>query len=270
MDLLVVGAGTMGRWFARAAAGAAERVAFADVDAAAASAAADATAEAGGYGPTAVDTVASPDDRRFDAVCVAVPMGAVEDAVVSWAPAARAAILDVAGVMGPPLAAMAEHAPARERVSLHPLFAPENEPGNVAVATGESGPVSDRLLAVLADRGNDLVETTAAAHDDAMATVQAGAHAAILAYGLAAEDVPDGLQTPVSASLADLLEAVVAGDPAVYADIQATYGGADAVAAAADRLAAADAEEFAAIYGDVADRVLGGDGEARERAPDDG
>ncbi|WP_247008913.1 prephenate dehydrogenase/arogenate dehydrogenase family protein [Halorientalis litorea] len=248
MNVLVVGAGAMGRWFARTLATNTTgevAVAFADADPDAAGAAAD--TEWGRAVP--LDT-----DETFDAVCVAVPMPAAADAIETHADRATRAVLDVTGSAAGPVTAMRTHAPDCERVSLHPLFAPENAPGNVAVVVDEPGPVTDDVRAALAAAGNHCFETTPAEHDRAMETVQSRAHAAILAFGLAARDVPDAFQTPVSDALFDLVEQVGGGDPRVYADIQATFDGADDVAAAARDIAAADTETFADLYREATDR----------------
>ncbi|WP_276271961.1 prephenate dehydrogenase/arogenate dehydrogenase family protein [Haloarcula litorea] len=239
MNVLVVGAGSMGQWFARTVRDHAEvSVAFADTDAEAATAAAEAV------GGRAVSTAT---EERFDAVCVAVPMPVAEAAIESYADRATA-LLDVTGVMTEPLAAMREHAPDSQRASLHPLFAPDNAPGNVAVVTDADGQVVETLLGALAAAGNRTFETTAQEHDAAMETVQAAAHAAVLAYGLAAADVSERFHTPVSGALADLVEQVRGGDARVYADIQATFDGADRVADAAARIADADRAEFTDLY----------------------
>lgn len=234
MDVLVVGAGTMGRWFGRTVSPVAD-VAFADRDRAVAAAAAD---EVGGR------AVALDGPERFEAVCVAVPMADAPDAIEAYADRAAAAVLDVAGVMGPPVAAMREHAADRERVSTHPLFAPANAPGTVAVVRDAGGPVTDELLEAVAGTGNDVFETTANAHDEAMETVQARAHAAVLAYALAADDVDERFHTPLSGALADLVESMLDGDndAHIYADIQSTFDGAESVATAARRVADADPE----------------------------
>jgi prephenate dehydrogenase len=148
---------------------------------------------------------------------------------------------------------MADHAPDCERLSLHPLFGPENAPGNVATVVDEPGPVTDEIRAALTAQGNHVFETTAAEHDAAMETVQAQAHAAVLAFGLAAADVPDEFQTPISGQLFELVEQVTDGDPRVYADIQTAFDGAADVAAAADALATADPDQFEALYEQVRD-----------------
>ncbi|WP_425606476.1 prephenate dehydrogenase [Halomontanus rarus] len=239
-DVLIVGAGSMGRWIADAIDA---PVAFADVDETAARSAADAT----GGRAVPLET-----DESFLAVCLAVPMTHVAQAIETHAPNAERAIFDVSGVMGPALEAMGTHAADRERVSLHPLFAPERAPGSIAIVREQGGPVIDAICATLEARGNDLVETTAAEHDGAMETVQAATHAAVLSFALAAEPVPEGFETPVYEQLGGLAELVTGGTPRVYADIQDTFDGADAVADAARQLASADPDELEALYREAA------------------
>jgi prephenate dehydrogenase len=226
----------MGAWFGDAVDA---RVAFADVDRDAAAAAAEAI---GG------DVADLEGETSFDVVCLAVPMAHVADAIAEQAGRAERAVVDVSGVMEPALASMERHAPDRERASLHPLFAPERAPGTIAVVRARSGPVTDDLLAGLEARGNDLLETTATDHDEAMETVQAATHAAVLAFALAAEPVPDGFETPIYAGLRRLVRKTTGGTPRVYADIQRTFDGADAVADAAAEIAAADAAELESLY----------------------
>lgn len=227
MRLLVVGAGSMGRWVARSVDA---DVTFTDLDAVAAREAAESV---GG------DVVDPDTDEQFAAVCFAVPISSVTDAIGQYAGRAERALLDVSGVMSGPIETMRERAPDRERVSLHPLFAPENAPGNVAVVADRRGPTVDALLADLRSRGNDLFETTPTEHDEAMETVQARAHTAVLAFALAAEDVREEFHTPVSAGIVDLVETVTGGNPRVYREIQQAFDGATDVADAAARIAAA-------------------------------
>lgn len=247
MELLVIGAGEMGRWFADtlAARGVAARVAFADADPAVAEAAATAL-----DAPAEAVAVALDADRHFDAVCVAVPLPAAGAVVEEHAAKANEAIVDVTGAMEPPLSAMARVAPDRERLSLHPLFSAANAPGNVAVSRGAPGPTTERIERALDEAGNDLVVVGPEEHDDAMRTVQGRAHAAVLAFALAAADaeIPEGLSTPIHEALADLVAQVTGGTPRVYADIQSAFGGADDVAAAAARVADADREAFEELY----------------------
>jgi len=244
MKLLVVGAGEMGTWFAETVSRGLDGgpdVALADADESVAAAAAD---EIGAR------VVTADSDEHFDVVCLAVPIPAVEAAAEEWGHRADRALVDVTGVMEPAVAAMANVAPTAERVSFHPLFAADSAPGNVAVVADAPGPVTDRLRAALAATGNDCFETTAREHDQAMETVQARVHAAVLAFGLAAEDVPEPFQTPVSAAMFDLLDQVTGNDPRVYSDIQAAFEGAEDVATAAREIAdtGGDPERFADLY----------------------
>lgn len=241
MDVLIVGAGDVGRWFGDLVDGA---PAFADVDRERAEGAAE-------DADPRSRAVALEGDDSFGLVCIAVPLSVAPEVIEAQATRAQQAVVDLTGAMEAPLAAMARAAPARERVSFHPLFAPENAPGRVAVSTSAGGPATDRVRAWLEDAGNTLVDVDPTTHDEAMATVQGRAHAAILAFALAADDVPDGLETPVYEDLRTLVRRVTGGNASVYADIQATFGGADEVAAAATRLAESDAETFADLYEDA-------------------
>lgn len=237
MNVLVVGAGEMGTWFGGCLGGS---IAYADRNRANAERAATAT----GGRAVAVDT-----DERFDAVCLAVPIAAVEDAIATHVERATRAVLDLTGVMGPAVAAMREHANhEHERVSLHPLFSAEHAPGRIAVVPDAPGPVTDEIRADLAANGNTLFETTPEEHDRSMATVQARTHAAVLAFGLASESVPAEFHTPISKQLAALTERVTSGNPRVYAEIQSAFGGAEDVADAAARIADADENAFETLY----------------------
>ncbi|MDS0283272.1 prephenate dehydrogenase/arogenate dehydrogenase family protein [Haloarcula onubensis] len=243
MNVLVVGAGSMGEWFARTLRDHSDAsVAFTDTD----SAAARRAAEAVGGRAVPTDT-----EERFEVVSVAVPMPVASVAIEEYAPLATDAVVDVTGSMTDPLAAMAETVPDRQRASLHPLFAPANAPGNVAAVTPAGGAAVEAVLDALGAAGNDVFETTSAEHDAAMESVQAAAHAAVLAYAMAAEEVPERFHTPVSAGLQSLVEQVLGGEAHVYADIQAAFDGADAVAEAARELADADHDAFVDLYDEL-------------------
>ena len=243
MNLLVVGAGSMGQWFGRTLRDHADAaVAFTDTDSDAARGAADRV------GGRAVPTDTG---ERFDVVSIAVPMPVARVAIEEYAPLSTDAVVDVTGQMTEPLAAMAETVPDRQRSSLHPLFAPANAPGNVAVVTPAGGGAVDAVLDALAAAGNETFETTSAEHDSAMQSVQAAAHAAVIAYAMATEDVPARFHTPVSAGLQSLVDQVLGGEAHVYADIQHAFDGADAVAEAARELADADHDAFLDLYDDL-------------------
>lgn len=250
-----MGAGEIGRWIADTVSADESpvdaTVAFADRDP-------DVARDAAG----SRDATAVPadGDTAHDAVCLAVPMSAVPAAVEAYAPRAERAILDVSGEMTEAVAAMREHASGLERASFHPLFAPPRVPGNVACVVDESGPVVEGIAAAIEAGGNEVFETTPAEHDRAMETVQAGAHAAVLAWRLAGDDVREEFHTPVSAALSEVADTVTEGAPAVYAEIQRAFDGADDVADAAREIADADPEAFADLY-----EAARGDREGRDR-----
>lgn len=241
MDFLIIGAGEMGRWFGATALEHVDglELAFADLDT---TVAADAAAAVGGR------TVPLGGEEQFDAVGVAVPMSSAEDAIANGSDRATEAITDVTGAMEPAVSAMRSAAPNLERLSIHPLFAAENAPGNVALVPDRSGPTTDRLRSGLVKAGNRVFETTPVAHDRAMQTVQAKAHAAIMAFAIAADPVPPEYGTPVFEALSEVTGMVTGNDPGVYAEIQATFDGADEVAAAARRVADATGDDFEALY----------------------
>lgn len=245
MKVLIVGAGAMGNWFAHVAENV-ELLVFADTNPEAALGAAET------HDGQVLDTAAG---ESFDLVCVAVPMTAVAEAIQEYAPLAERAMIDLTGQMAEPVSLMAEAAPAVERMSLHPLFAPENAPGSVAAVVDNPGPVSEEVQRWLRVAGCRIVETSVEEHDRAMRTIQVKAHAALLAYALAAEPVPDGFETPISAGLVDLLDDFLAGSPGVYADIQDQFAGADDIAAAATEIAGADHAEFERLYREAQRRL---------------
>jgi len=241
MEAVIVGAGAVGRWVA----GLLERsVAFADVDPAVAEAAADALGDRARVVP--LDTT-----EDFDLVVVAVPMRVATETIRDFGPRATGALVDLTGAMVEPLQAMEEAAPDVERASLHPLFAPEHAPGRVAMSRDTDGPTIAGLRDRLEAAGNEIVEVDPEVHDEAMETIQGRAHAAIIAFGLAAEQVPEALATPVYEDIAALRERVTSGSPGVYADIQAAFDGARDIERAAGRLADADRDDFEALYDDA-------------------
>ena len=238
MQLLVVGAGEMGRWFAAHCG--AESVAFADRDPETAREAADTLERA--------DAVALDTRRAFDVVCLAVPMSVTATAIETHADRATRAVVDVSGEMRDAVDTLESHAAGRERASFHPLFSASNAPGSVPMVTVEGGPTIDRIAAALESAGNDVFETTVATHDDAMETVQAKAHTAVLAYALAAGDVDQRFHTALSGPLSELVDGLTGNTPAVYAEIQDRFEGGEAVAEAAAKLAEADHDAFVELY----------------------
>jgi prephenate dehydrogenase len=256
MEILIVGAGAMGTWIGR--------VLRQEFEQSVSVVYHDANPE---NEMTAADTVDGQrlehsETESFDVVCIAVPIPATEETIAKFASRADNLVFDVTGTMAEPVEAMAQHAPDCERMSLHPLFAPENEPGNIPVVVAESGPLAESVLDALDSRGNTVFETTPAEHDEMMETVQAKTHAAILAFAVTADNVPPEFQTPVSDGLLDLARQVTDGEPRVFSDIQEAFDGASDVATAATDLSDADRETFEVLYENASD-VMHGQAEDR-------
>lgn len=240
MDALIVGSGAVGRWVGARLDG---PVAFADADRETAETAA---AEVSGGSVANLEGTDS-----YDVVAVAVPMRVTSTVIRAQASRAESAIVDFTGSMTEPLAVMDATASGVERASFHPLFAPEHAPGRIAKSVGKGGPSVDTITRGFIEAGNTIVPVEPAVHDDAMGTVQGRVHAAVLAFGLAADPVPEELGTPVYEELQALRERVTSGEPGVYADIQETFDGIEALQDAIDQLAQADRAEFEALYDDA-------------------
>ncbi len=242
MNLLVVGAGEMGRWFARHSG--VDAVAFTDTDR-------DTAVDAANTVDIASTVVNLNDDDEFDIVCLAVPIPTIPDAIATHAPKATTAVVDISGEMQSTVTALQTHADGRERASFHPLFSTRNAPGNIPVVIDENGPAITGIIDALSTAGNQVFETTPQEHDAAMETSQARTHTAVLAYALAAEDIDPRFHTPISSGLTDLVEQVTNNSPDVYADIQDRFEGSDSVAEAAAALTTADRETFLDLYEDA-------------------
>ncbi|MEF8771533.1 prephenate dehydrogenase/arogenate dehydrogenase family protein [Halodesulfurarchaeum sp.] len=240
MDALIVGSGAVGRWVGARFDGS---VSFADADRETAESAAAEVA-----GGSVADLEGT---EAYDVVAIAVPIRVTPTVIRAQASRAEGAIVDFTGSMTEPLAVMEETASAVERVSFHPLFAPEHAPGRIAKSVGKGGPIVDEITRSFVEAGNTVVPVEPAVHDDAMGTVQGRVHAAVLAFGLAADPVPEKLGTPVYEELQALRERVTSGEPGVYADIQETFDGIEALQEAIDQLAQADRAEFEALYDDA-------------------
>lgn len=117
---------------------------------------------------------------------------------------------------------------AGEYLSLHPMFAPRVGFAERAVAAikVQGGPRSDAMLQLIRSWGAKVHVLSAEDHDRTTAVLQAGVHAALLAWGQAANlskvsrDLLDQLATPVSKPAFELLERMAGGDAGVYEAIQ--------------------------------------------------
>jgi chorismate mutase/prephenate dehydrogenase len=179
-----------------------------------------------------LDTPLSPEEaaRTADVVVISVPIDVTTDVIRKLGPLVRedALLIDVTSVKTAPVRAMLEHSRASV-VGTHPLFGPSVhslQGQRVALVPGRGEAWTQWLAAALEARGLVLVETTAEAHDEAMAVVQVLTHFATEVMGttLAGLGVPLG-ETLRFTSPVYLMELIMtarhfAQSPDLYASIQ--------------------------------------------------
>jgi prephenate dehydrogenase len=178
-----------------------------------------------------MDTRLVADIRRADIVVLAVPERVALAAVPTLARLLRpgALLVDTLSVKTGIVAVLAAHSAHLEVVSLNPMFAPalgfDGRP--VAAVVVRDGPRARALLDAVDRRGGRVAELSADEHDRVAAVTQAMTHAAVLAVGLAldelgvaAEDV-GLLATPPHLTLLALLARIASGGPETYWGVQA-------------------------------------------------
>jgi 4-amino-4-deoxyprephenate dehydrogenase len=165
-----------------------------------------------------------------DIVVLAVPEDVALAAVPALAPRLRrgALLVDTVSVKSRIVAALLAQAEL-EAVSINPMFAPDLgfEGRAVAAVVVHDGPRVRALLDVIARRGGRVAEMCAGEHDAMTAVTQALTHAAVLAFGLALDDLGvivealDDVATPPHLTLLALLARISSGKPDTYWTVQA-------------------------------------------------
>jgi prephenate dehydrogenase len=220
--------------------------------------------------------------RRADIVVLAVPERVALAAVPVLARQLRpgALLVDTVSVKTGIVAALAAHTAHLEAVSLNPMFAPALgfDGRAVAAVVVRDGPRARALLDAIGRRGGRVVEVGADEHDRIAAVTQALTHAAVLAFGLAldelgvsAEDL-GAVAPPPHLTLLALLARVASGRPETYWEVQAAnpHARRARTALAAGLATLADAADhgtggdFAALL-ERARESLGPDGDAYAR-----
>ena len=211
--------------------------------------------------------------RRCDLVLLAVP----EDVAIAAAgPVARALepgalLADTLSVKTAIVAALEVQAPHLEALSLNPMFAPSLgiDGRAVAAVVVRDGPRGAELLELLRSRGAHVVEVSAREHDELTAVTQTLTHAAVLAFGLALEeldvdvDALGELAPPPHITLLAMLARIASGQPATYRDVQAANPDAPRARAAlargvrrlADVIESGDEADFDALLAQVGTRL---------------
>jgi prephenate dehydrogenase len=219
----------------------------------------------------AMDARLEAEIRCADIVVLAVPERVALAAVPGVARELRPGglLVDTLSVKTGIVAALAAQSAHLEAVSLNPMFAPalgfDGRP--VAAVVVRDGPRARALLSAIGRRGSRVVELGADEHDRIAAVTQALTHAAVLAFGLALDELGVAVEdlgsvaTPPHLTLLALLARITSGEPETCWDVQASNPH-------ARRARAALAEGLATIAG-AADHGTGADFAAiLERAHD--
>jgi prephenate dehydrogenase len=169
--------------------------------------------------------------RRADIVVLAVSERVAMAAVPALARELRpgALLVDTLSVKTGIVAALAAHASHLEAVSLNPMFAPALgfDGRAVAAVVVRDGPRARALLDAVGRRGGRVAEVDADEHDRVAAVTQALTHAAVLAFGLALDELDVAVEdlgavaTPPHLTLLALLARIASGGPETYWQVQA-------------------------------------------------
>ncbi len=214
MEVLVIGAGAMGGWFARRFKKWGWEVWLTDVDRKKSS------ALARELGVKTGDEILP----QADLVLVAVPISSTPAVVreVCGRMKKGALLMEISSVKEQVVSTMLElKSNPVELVALHPLFGPGAESlkgERFAFIPIRAGRIFGEVRSRLEGEGATLIRTEADGHDSAMARAQALTHLLLLCYLRLCER--GELQTHLSRTLLELAKAVLAGNPSVYYEMQ--------------------------------------------------
>ena len=216
--------------------------------------------------------------ERADIVVLAVPEHVALRSLPKLARALRPGtlVVDTLSVKTRIVAALDAHAPRLQAVSLNPMFAPALgfDGRAVAAVVVRDGPRARALLDAIGRRGGRVVEVGADDHDRVAAVTQALAHAAVLAFGLALDELGvavedlDAVAPPPHLTLLAVLARISSGRPDTYWDVQAGNPHArrarTALASGLAMLAEAVDHGTAGDFADLLERLARGLGRDRE------
>ena len=207
--------------------------------------------------------------RRADIIVLAVHERAALASVATLARGLRPGrlLVDTLSVKTGIVAALADHAAHLDVVSLNPMFAPslgfDGRP--VAAVVVHDGPRARALLDAIGRRGGCVAELGADEHDRLTAVTQALTHAAVLAFGLALDDLGvtvgalAAAAPPPHLTLLAMLGRISSAMPETYWDVQATnphaHRARTALAAGLAKLADAVDHGTACDFGEVVERA---------------
>lgn len=223
MDIAIIGAGSMGRWFAKFCEDKDWNVTITDKDDEKARKAVD---EIG------VETVEKNTKavKGADIIIISVPIKETPNVIreVGSSINSDSLLLDIASVKEVVVDTMKKLDIESELASIHPLFGPgaENLEGqNIASIPVDTGERYEQFKKFLSDSGAQILEIGAEEHDKIMSVTQSLTHFTLLTFLSALDSMPNtekakNLSTPMFQKLLDLSKAFLSEDPNVCGDIQ--------------------------------------------------
>lgn len=223
MELAILGAGAMGRWFAKFGKGRGWNVSISDIEEGKAQKIAEELGlEASSSNEEAVEGA--------DIVLISVPIKETPKVIEEVADPLEsdALLVDIASVKEGAVGAMEKIDVDSELVSIHPLFGPGAEgleDKNIISIPIEGGKKYQELKETFSNLGARVVEMEAKEHDRLMSVTQSLTHFTLLTYFSALDSMKDSdrartFQTPVFRKLFALTKAFLREDPKLCGDIQ--------------------------------------------------
>lgn len=223
MRLAIIGAGSMGKWFAKFSKKSGWNTTITDINTQKARDVADELDLDLAMGNSEAASGA-------DIVLIAVPVRKSPEVIkeVANSVTERSLLLDITSVKEKVVTAMHEIEANFELVSLHPLFGPgaKNMENKIIVSIPiKTGEKYQKLAKHLKKNGAKIVEMEAEDHDRLMMITQSMIHFLLLSYLSALKSMnnfkqAEELHTPISACLFDLAKAFLNVDPTLCGDLQ--------------------------------------------------
>ncbi|KXB02686.1 hypothetical protein AKJ45_02495 [candidate division MSBL1 archaeon SCGC-AAA261F19] len=223
MRLAIIGAGSMGKWFAKFSKRSSWNTTITDINIKKAKDVAD---------ELDLDLAMNNSEAasRADIVLVAVPVKESPRVIKDVANSVNegSLLLDITSVKEKVVATMHEIKANFELVSLHPLFGPgaKNMENKIVVSIPiKTGKKYEKLAKHLRKNGAKIVEMGAEDHDRLMMITQSMTHFLLLSYLSALKSMnnfkqAEELHTPISGHLFDLAKAFLNVDPTLCGDLQ--------------------------------------------------
>ncbi len=223
VKIAILGAGSMGKWFARFAKERSWEISIYDINK---KKGRKISKELGlEFSPNKEDAV-----ENADVILISVPITETPKLIKEASESVKegSLLIDIASVKERAVESMKEVKKRMELVSIHPLFGPgaknlDNK--NIISIPVEKGEKYQRLKSEFSELGAKIVEMEAEKHDKLMAVIQSLTHFSLLTHfsaftSMDYSDEAEKFETPIFKNLFDLTKAFMYENPKLCADIQ--------------------------------------------------